>query len=68
MPPSRIGTVRTERYGAMQIRNDIELAFERSLNKALRDRYTQVLSERLPDELLRLLDRADRRATEPATI
>ena len=68
MPPWRIGTVRTGRYGAMQIRNDIELAFERSVNESLRNQYAQVLSERLPDELLQLLDRADRRTTEPAAI
>ena len=67
MPLSRIGIVRTEWYGAMQIRDDVELAFERSVNEALRTQYAQVLSERLPDEFLRLLDLEDWRETEPAT-
>ena len=51
----------------MQTRSDIELAFERSVNEALRDQYAQVLSERLPDELLRLLDFEDQREIEFAT-
>jgi hypothetical protein len=51
----------------MQIWEDIELAFERSVSEALRDQYVQVLNERLPDELLRLLDAADQPATERTT-
>jgi hypothetical protein len=48
----------------MHNQNDVELAFERSVGETLRDRYAQVLSERLPDELLRLVDAVERRAGE----
>ena len=50
----------------MQTRDDIDLAFERTVSEALRDQYAQVLSEPLPNALLQLLDLEDWQAAEPA--